>query len=74
MAKRKKEKPIERILWLLVSVAGGVLFSFGLLGYIESKGWSPMVSVISGIILVSVALLLGKFRTETSVAQKTKIK
>lgn len=70
--KNKNGSAVELTFWLLLSVAGGVLFSFGLLNYFESIGWSPLVAVISGAFLTLFAILMGKYKTETSVALKKK--
>jgi hypothetical protein len=72
MVKRKKENIGESTLWLLISVAGGVLFAFGLLDLFKSYGWSPYVAVITGASVTFGAIYFGKYRTETSFAIKKK--
>lgn len=71
-SRNKKENPIENWFWLLLSGAGGILFSFGLLDVIQYLGWSPFVAVIIGAVITLVAIFMRKFRTETSVALKKK--
>lgn len=72
MARRKnnKESPIENWFWLLLSGSGGVLFAFGLLDLIKDIGWSPLVAVLTGASITLFAIMMKKFRTETSVAMK----
>lgn len=76
MAKRKKRrsekiaawKKILWTFWLLFSVSGTVLFSFGLLAIFNSDGtWYP---VIIGASIIFVGVLTGKFTTETAFAMK----
>ena len=67
---RKKENPIEKWFWLALSVSGGVLFSFGLLNWFEELGYSSSVAVMVGGGVMLFAIVMGKFRTETSVAMK----
>lgn len=72
MVKKKKERPIEGAFWLLVSVAGGIAFSFGIVNYVEFRGWNPVYLVIGGAVITIFSIILGKYRTETSFAIKKK--
>jgi uncharacterized membrane protein len=74
MARKKRESTFENWFWLLVSGAGGVLFAFGLLDVFNSYGASPWWAVGLGAVITFVSLILRKYRTETSVALKSRRK
>ncbi len=71
MARSKKKvsfwKALGVTLWLLWCMAGGVLFSFGLNDAIQGseRAW---ISVVIGGVMVFIAILSGKFVTETALA------
>lgn len=71
MVKRSTKKVFSGI-WLLLSVAGGVLFSFGSLKVIEEIGWSPWVAVGLGAAITLGTIYSGRFTTETAFALKKK--
>lgn len=75
MKKNKKRKfwPAFWItLWLLFSAAGTVLFAFGLNDWFKARTFDNFYPVIIGAVIVFVAIYLGQFRTETSVAMRRK--
>ncbi len=62
----------EKWFWLMLSGAGGVLFSFGLLDVIKDLGWSPFVAVFLGAGITFFAIFMKKFSTPHYVATKRK--
>jgi hypothetical protein len=62
-------KRVLNAIFLMISVAGGVLFSFGLNDWI-GETWSPMYSVIIGASVTILAIILGFYTTETAFAMK----
>lgn len=76
MAKKRKTntkkyfKSITVSFWLMWSMLGGILFSFGFLSFINESGKS--LPIVIGAVMIIVAIFLGKFKTETSVAMGRK--
>lgn len=76
MARKKYSKAgfnlLDDGLWLLLSVAGGVLFSFGLLNWFEDLALPAFVPVIVGAVITFALIVLRKYTTETAFAMKKK--
>lgn len=72
MAKNKKKisKSLWITIWLSFSVAGGVLFAFGLNDWFKDKTFQNFIPVIVGFVITFIMIYLGQFRTETSVAMR----
>ena len=69
---RKSQNKLGKALWVTIwlsfSVAGGVLFAFGLNDWFKDKTFENFIPVIIGFLITFVTIYLGQFRTETSVA------
>jgi len=77
MARKNNKKKslwsaLRLTVWLSFSVAGGVLFAFGLNDWFKDKTIENFIPVIIGFVITFVTIYLGQFRTETSVALKKK--
>jgi hypothetical protein len=73
MARKKKINFWRRTLlgfWLMWSMSGGILFSFGVLDWLNGEG--TLLPVGIGAIIILVAILTNKFTTETALAMKIK--
>lgn len=66
-SKTKKSKMIVSF-WLLWSMSGSILFSFGLLALLNDNG--SIIPVFIGAVMIFFAILLGTFTTETALAMK----
>ena len=75
MAKRKKQPNIIKLLlgafFLFVSLAGSIMFGFGLKDYVTDR-YSSGVTVVAGGVLMLLTIIAGVYTTETAFAMRKK--
>ena len=67
--KRRKNDFITAIK-ILLSIAAGGLFTFGIIEYFKSEGINPLWLIITGATLMLVLVIFHLITTENSVAMK----
>jgi len=71
--KKRKLSTAEKlwvVFWLVFSMSAGILFSFGLLNWLNEVG--NLKPVYIGLGMITIAILTGKFTTETALAMRMK--